>query len=104
MQKGRGENVFDSPVDPGGSSSSYTALRSATPSNFTAAQCLMGSPQLNVLIDETVPAEGEVLYYLVRADSSCGPGPLGEGTGGLPRQGPLLCSVIGGLGCGPGGN
>jgi hypothetical protein len=96
--------VFDPPADAGGSSSRYSGLRSANASNFTSAECLPASPQLDAVIDDTVPNPEEVLYYLVRANSRCGPGPLGSGTEGLPRQGPLFCSFVDDLGCGPGRN
>ena len=113
---GRAEIAVDTSAIPlappaqilAGESWSFQAwYRDANPtgtSNFTSAECLPASPQLDAVIDDTVPNPEEVLYSLVRANSRCGPGPLGSGTEGLPRQGPLFCASVDDLGCVPGRN
>ncbi len=99
--EGKTRVIFNSPADPGGSRETYTGLRSATPDDFSGAQCLQGSFQVNAVIDEAAPAEGIAWYYLIQAHSSCGNSTLGTGSGGTPRSGPT-CFVLGGLGCSDG--
>src|SRR5262245_6971528 len=72
------------PLDDGGSTTIlYDVLRSASPGDFSTAQCLAsGFPGL--LYDDIGPTGTG--YYLIRSRNGCG-GNLGAGSSGTPRAG-----------------
>jgi hypothetical protein len=66
----------------------YDLIRSASASNFTTGASCAGSniaPQIDLIysLDLAVPAgPGQCLFYLVRAENSCGSGPAGHSSDG----------------------
>lgn len=69
---------------PGGNLVTYDVLRSYTPSNFEAATCILSGTPATVASDSTVPDEGKMAAYLVRAVNACG-GTLGQDSAGRAR-------------------
>jgi hypothetical protein len=61
------------------------AQRMMTDHGMNAAACLAGSQPPSSYTDGQAPPLNDAFYYLVRARNACGPGPLGAGTGGIPR-------------------
>ncbi len=68
--------------DPGATSVLYDVVRSQSPSDFSAATCLLTGSSGTSASDAALP--GQIFYYLVRAENSCG-GSLGVGSDGAPR-------------------
>jgi len=85
---GKGATAFawQAPLSPGGTAVRYDLLRSASPSNFSTATCVVSGGTARTASDSTSPAAGHVLYYLVRARNTCG-GTLGTRSDGTPRTG-----------------
>ncbi|RLE19511.1 MAG: hypothetical protein DRJ50_12135, partial [Actinobacteria bacterium] len=77
------------PVDSGGVAPTYDTLRSTSGADFgAAASCIETDDGTDsVAIDATIPSADEVYYYLIRAETPCGDGSIGEGTGGAVRSG-----------------
>jgi len=77
------------PVDSGGVAPTYDTLRSDSATDFDgAAICIEADDGSDVsAVDASDPSVGEVYYYLIRAETPCGDGSLGEVTGGAPRSG-----------------
>ena len=76
-----------SPLDPGGGSIEYDALRSNQPGFGAGATCLtLANPSQPAVTDATNPSPDGVFFYLVRAVNGCpgayGIGPLGFGSAG----------------------
>jgi photosystem II stability/assembly factor-like uncharacterized protein len=73
----------------GGTALVYDTVSSLDPADFlsnpsvTCVESNDGSD--TTAIDPRVPATGSVIYYLVRAENACGPGPAGTGSQGTPR-------------------
>ncbi len=55
-------------------------------------QCMVASVPDRASSDNTLPAPGELLYYLVAGRNSCGNGELGSGSGGPRPQAPACTS------------
>jgi concanavalin A-like lectin/glucanase superfamily protein len=79
--------AWSPPVATGGSSPRYDTLRADTPTGFDVAACVASGTQDANVVDTAVPAEGTGFFYLLRAENTCGRGPLGAGTDGVPRLG-----------------
>jgi len=81
---------WSAPVDPGGVSVEYEAIRSLEPDDFlSAAVCLnLPNPANTLAVDVTVPAPGSLFHYLVRATNACplGTGPVAGGSNGSVRS------------------
>lgn len=81
--------VWVTPSAPGASALSYDTIRSGQASDFVASTTCMESDDGTDTraSDGTVPSEGSVFYYLVRAQNACpsGQGPLGTASSGAPR-------------------
>jgi len=77
------------PVDSGGVAPTYDTLRSSSASDFDgAAICVEADDGSDAIaVDATNPLSGGLFYYLIRAETPCGDGSLGELTGGTPRSG-----------------
>jgi len=66
----------------------YDMLRSADGSDFLSAVCLESDESDTVAADNTAPAPGAVLHFLVRTENTCpGGGVLGFDSSGAPRVG-----------------
>jgi hypothetical protein len=65
----------------------FDVLRSTTASDFSTATCLLTNDANASVVDATLPASGQVFYYLVRAENSCGAGSLGNRSSGVERTG-----------------
>ncbi|HEX6853187.1 MAG TPA: hypothetical protein VF139_17460, partial [Candidatus Polarisedimenticolaceae bacterium] len=65
----------------------YDVLRSTSASDFSAATCVLSNDANASVVDATTPTSGQVFYYLVRAQNSCGTGSLGFRSGGVERTG-----------------
>ncbi len=69
-------------ADPGGRSAVYDTIRSDTPAEFEiAATCVESDGSDTTSTDTVTPSAGEAFYYLIRAENSCGTGPLGPSCG-----------------------
>ena len=62
-------------------------LRSTSASSFASADCVESDDSDIVANDATLPTPGQVFYYLIRAEASCGGGTLGYQTNGTERGG-----------------
>jgi hypothetical protein len=62
-------------------------LRSTSPSSFASADCVESDDADTTANDATNPSSGQVFYYLIRAEASCGGGTLGYQTNGTERSG-----------------
>ncbi len=63
----------------------YDAIRSPAPANFaTASFCLESDGSDSLAHDTANPAAGTLYFYLVRAENSCGLGPIGSSSEGEP--------------------
>jgi len=80
---------WSAPLDPGAATLRYDTLSSATASNFSSdpsATCVESDDgDDNTATDAAPVAPGEVIYYVVRARSLCGPGSAGSDSLGSPR-------------------
>ena len=78
--------VWTPPAAPGGTSPRYDSVRSTSRSDFvTGAICLETDGIDTSSIESATPAPGQVFYYLIRAENSCGDGSLGTNSGGSER-------------------
>jgi len=78
--------TWTAPPDPGGTQVAYDTLRSSTPADFTAADCIeSGDGSDTTASDPVTPASGNLACYLVRARNACGAGSPGETSAGIPR-------------------
>jgi hypothetical protein len=76
------------PSDPGGSAPLYDTIRSGVPSDFNAGgTCVESNGDDTTTSDISQPDVGGAFYYLVRAETSCGAGSLGQASGGIERSG-----------------
>jgi len=81
------------PAMAGASSWAYDALRTPAAGDFSGAATCVESDDGDDLVamDATMPATGQIIYYLVRAENACpgavGMGPLGTQSDGTPRTG-----------------
>jgi subtilisin family serine protease len=71
------------PADPGATMVLYDVVRSQAANDFSAATCLVADSSGTSAPDAAVP--GQIFYYLVRAENSCG-GSLGTDSSGAPRS------------------
>jgi len=74
------------PDRTGSNAPRYDVLRSASPSGFLGATCIVSDGTGTIAFDAEVPAP--LLAYLVRAENACG-GTLGTDSSGVPRTGAL---------------
>jgi hypothetical protein len=77
------------PDDPGSDPLVYDTVASSVASEFFARDlttCLESDGTDTATTDTTTPLSGQVLYYLIRAESACGPGPVGSDSSGVPRS------------------
>jgi hypothetical protein len=68
----------------------YDVLSSSVPSDFEthpSASCVESNGADTSATDASAPAPGEIIYYLIRAESICGAGSLGSESGGAQRSG-----------------
>ena len=88
-----GETVLSWNMIPGRNdmTSVYDVLRSTSPSNFSGAVCLETNGADTIAMDAAQPAAGGLFSYLIRGKYGCprGEGPLGSGSNGTPRTGPV---------------
>ncbi|HEV8121887.1 MAG TPA: MopE-related protein [Candidatus Polarisedimenticolia bacterium] len=78
--------TWSPPANPGGNASPvYDTVRSFSPSNFGGSAVCVESNGPDTTSTLTTPAltPGQGLFFLVRAESSCGPGPLGFSSAGV---------------------
>jgi hypothetical protein len=84
---------WSAPADAGATSLSYDTLRSGMPGDFAgSALCVESNDGADIsATDGSIPAPGEIFYYLVRAVNGCpggaGIGPLEDRSDGMPRAG-----------------
>lgn len=78
---------WTAPGNLGGTAVVYDTIRSTTPSDFvTAATCVETNDGSDTsATDATTPATGQLFSYLVRAEHTCGSGPLGNNSANVPR-------------------
>ena len=76
--------TWDVPEAPGCTTPLYDVLRSATASDFMAADCVESDGTDRVATDATDPAPA--LYYLIRVENACGAN-MGERSDHTPRTG-----------------
>jgi len=79
---------WTAPTEPGCLAPLYDTVRSGVPLDFTApaAVCVESDDASDVFAtDVATPASRSVFFYLVRAENSCGDGPVGLAGSGLPR-------------------
>ena len=69
-------------------------LRSSTPSFESGSSCVESDGADTTAVDSTGLAPGEIAFYVVRPENSCGPGSLGTTSEDVERA--LLSG-----GCGP---
>jgi hypothetical protein len=75
-------------ADPGGSQAiSYDLISTALASDLSGASCLETDLPTPGATESSSVAPGELLFFLVRAENSCG-GSLGDGLLGVERSGP----------------
>jgi hypothetical protein len=83
--------AWSAPADPGGITAAYDTLRSQAAGDFGAAAICVESDDSSdrSSVDATVPADGGVFFYLVRAENACpaGQGSPGTRSDGAPRSG-----------------
>jgi hypothetical protein len=77
---------WDAPAEPGATTVLYDVLRSADPTDFTAATCIASGQTTQTVGDSSSPLPGALQAYLVRARNACG-GTLGADSAGTPRSG-----------------
>jgi hypothetical protein len=82
---------WSEPPGLGGQSVSYDLLALPAPDAFTLADCVVSGAPGTSALDVDDPAPDALRAYLVRARSGCGPGSVGAGTGGAPRNVPASC-------------
>jgi uncharacterized repeat protein (TIGR01451 family) len=75
---------WNAPAAPGGTLVRYDLLRSASPSDYSAAACVASGITATTASDATAPVSG--LFYLVRSENACGAN-LGAASNGMPRTG-----------------
>jgi hypothetical protein len=74
------------PAEPGSSLINYDTVVSPVAADFDlSASCLESNEADTQAIHSTPPDPGEVLYFLVRAENTCGLGSSGEDSAGVPR-------------------
>jgi subtilisin family serine protease len=70
--------TWEAPGSTGGTTPYYDVLRSSSPSDFTGAACVESDDGADTAARDTqIPAPGETLHYLVRAENGCGGGTAG---------------------------
>jgi hypothetical protein len=82
--------TWSPPANPGGNASPvYDTLSSFSRSDFGAGgSCVLGNgPDTTSTLTTPTLAVGQALYFLVRAESSCGAGPLGFNSAGTAIAG-----------------
>jgi hypothetical protein len=80
--------VWQAAAPAGGDQPIYDVLRSYTPSDFSAASCVASGISATAASDPTLPDEGKMAAYLVRARNVCGAA-MGSDSTGQPRvEGP----------------
>jgi hypothetical protein len=77
------------PPDAGGAPATlvYDTLRATAPAGFSQGDCVDSDGPDRAAVDPAQPAAGGMYFYLVRAETWEGQGPLGSGPGGSPRAG-----------------
>ena len=74
--------------EAGGTAPLYDTIRSSSPSDFNAGgTCVESNGADTTSPDASTPAVGAAFYYLVRAETSCGSGTLGQRSSGVDRSG-----------------
>jgi hypothetical protein len=82
--------TWTAPSDPGATSIVYDVLRSGDPGDFVSgAVCIASDAMTETAVDLSLPLQGELFFYLVRAENDCpgGQGSLGTDSSGTPRPG-----------------
>ena len=81
---------WTAPTPLGGATAAvvYDTISSADPDDFvTSATCVETDDATDTMsTDSTDPASGTVLFYLIRAETSCGASPLGTDSSDTPRS------------------
>jgi hypothetical protein len=79
---------WSAPADPGTAPVTYDTVSSLVVDDFdldASATCIESDASDTSSVDNNTPGSGEVIYYLIRAESTCGPGSIGSDTLGNPR-------------------
>jgi hypothetical protein len=78
---------WSAPIVPGGLAPTYDTVRSLDPSDFIEdGVCVeAGASNDTCFATEPVPP-GVTYFYLVRAETACGPGPAGHDSSGIARE------------------
>jgi hypothetical protein len=75
------------PLMPGGSALTYDTIRADSPLGFdVAGTCVTTADPATASSDSSAPVVDAVFYYLIRAETGCGSGPVGNATDGTPRE------------------
>jgi hypothetical protein len=80
---------WSAPSDPGTAPVSYDTISSLVAGDFDldlSVTCIESDATDTSSVDTSVPGPDEVIYYLIRAESDCGLGPVGDDTLGNPRS------------------
>lgn len=80
--------AWSNPEHPRGTAVLYDVIRATSPSDFAGSGSCVTETAQTWAEDAATPSAGSVQYFLVRATSACGPGPLGVNSAGVPRAGP----------------
>ncbi len=82
---------WQEPAEIGGTGVVYDTLRSTVSSDFTTPATCVETDELDrITSDSTTPAQGGILYYLVRIENECPDGNMAADSAGNPRTG-LVC-------------
>lgn len=75
------------PSEPGATQLSYDTVVSGDSADFvTSATCVESNGTDTVAQHTTTPGSGEVFYFLVVAENTCGVGSAGSGSSGTARS------------------
>jgi hypothetical protein len=87
-QGGSTSLAWSAPAEPGTDPVQYDTISSSVVDDFFSrdvASCVESDGADTASVELRDPAPGEVLYYLIRAESACGPGTAGSDSLGNPR-------------------
>ena len=80
--------TWSPPADPGTEPIHYDTVSSSIVDDFfsrNVATCVESDGADTSSVDLTDPLPGQGIYYLIRAESVCGPGPVGNDSLGTSR-------------------
>lgn len=80
---------WSAPVVTGDAPVSYDTVASSVPDDFDSAPsagCVESNGADTTSVDSGAPGPDDVVYYLIRAESICGAGPVGSDSSGAPRS------------------